>query len=234
MPYRAVILDLYDTLLYGGGTDAWDRALQVLAQAGITEEMWLRGWEGTYDAVVRRRHSVRQRARIALEIIGRSELSEEILDELAGLLSVRAYPLLFADVRRTMAELRRRGYRLGLLSNIPYDETVMLDALDLPAAFDAVVLSSVVEMVKPDPAIYRLIAERLGVPPAECAFVDDTPENVGAAHGVGMAAVLMARPGPEPKAEHGEAYDLRITRLDELLAWLPREAGIVERGEGQQ
>jgi putative hydrolase of the HAD superfamily len=225
VPYRAVISDLYDTLFYGGGTDAWDRAIGLLAREGIAEGEWHRGWEGTYDEVVRRRHSIRQRARLALEVIGREEMSEEFLDELAGLLSARAYPRLFADVRRTIAELRRRGYRLGLLSNIPYDEAVMLDALDLPAAFDAVVLSSVVELLKPDPAIFRLIAARLELTPEECVFVDDTPENVAAARALGMAGVLMHRPGAEAKPEHGEAYDLRISGLEELLAWLPEKAG---------
>jgi putative hydrolase of the HAD superfamily len=225
MHVRAVIFDLYDTLFSGGGTDAWDRAIGLLAREGVAEGEWLRGWEGTYDAVVRRKHSIRQRARLALEAIGRREVSEQLLDELAGLLSARAYPRLFPDVRKAIVALRARGYRLGLLSNIPYDEAAMLDALDLPAAFGAVVLSSVVELVKPEPAIFHLMAERLGLPPEQCALVDDTPENVAAARGLGMAGVLMRRLGAEARPEHGETYDLRISGLEELLAWLPEEAG---------
>ena len=45
-------------------------------------------------------------------------------------------------------------------------------------------------MAKPEPAIFHLASERLGVAPGECVFVDDLDENVDAARGVGMRAVL--------------------------------------------
>ena len=45
-------------------------------------------------------------------------------------------------------------------------------------------------MAKPEPAIFHLAAERLGLAPAECVFVDDWDKNVEAARDVGMQAVL--------------------------------------------
>ena len=46
-------------------------------------------------------------------------------------------------------------------------------------------------MAKPDAAIFRLAAERLGVAPAECVFVDDWDQNIAAARSIGMTAVLF-------------------------------------------
>ena len=46
-------------------------------------------------------------------------------------------------------------------------------------------------MAKPDPAIYRLAAERLGVKPEECVFVDDLLENVEAAESIGMKGIVF-------------------------------------------
>lgn len=56
--------------------------------------------------------------------------------------------------------------------------------------FDATVISGDVGLHKPQPGIYELGAERLGVPPRECVFVDDLRENVEGAEAVGMTAIL--------------------------------------------
>jgi putative hydrolase of the HAD superfamily len=55
--------------------------------------------------------------------------------------------------------------------------------------FDDVISSADVGLAKPDHAIYRLAAERLGLPVEECLFIDDTERNVVAAREVGMAAI---------------------------------------------
>jgi epoxide hydrolase-like predicted phosphatase len=84
---------------------------------------------------------------------------------------------------------RRAGVRTGLLSNSWGDALAYDDAL-LEELFDAWVISSEVRLRKPDPAIYELVAERLGLPPAACVFVDDLPGNLKPARALGMATVL--------------------------------------------
>jgi putative hydrolase of the HAD superfamily len=84
----------------------------------------------------------------------------------------------------------RPGYRVSILSNA---DTTLRDRLRdghrIHDLFDDVVCSAEVGLAKPDAAIYRLAAERLGLPPAACAFVDDLPANVEAARALGMQAV---------------------------------------------
>jgi putative hydrolase of the HAD superfamily len=81
------------------------------------------------------------------------------------------------------------GICTGLISNswgagLSYDMS-LLDEL-----FEAVVISGDVGMHKPEPAIYMLGAERLGLRTEDCVFVDDLRENCQGAEEVGMTAVL--------------------------------------------
>jgi epoxide hydrolase-like predicted phosphatase len=115
---------------------------------------------------------------------------------------------LFADLNPEVAmiELVRRaqaeGIRTGLITNSW--GTGIYDRAPLEL-FDATVISGDVGLHKPQPEIYELGAERIGVPPAECVFVDDLRENVDGAEAVGMTAVL-----------HREAA-ATVARLEELL-----------------
>jgi epoxide hydrolase-like predicted phosphatase len=97
---------------------------------------------------------------------------------------------------------RGQGVRTGLISNSwglgIYDRA----PTDL---FDATVISGDVGLHKPQPEIYLLACERLGVDPAEAVFVDDLRENCAGAESVGMTAVL-----------HRET-EKTIARLDQLF-----------------
>ena len=76
--------------------------------------------------------------------------------------------------------------------------------LPVDALFEVVVDSAFVGLRKPDPAIYRLTCERLGVAPERCVFVDDVEVNCAAAAELGMAAVLF-RSSEQAIAEVREA-----------------------------
>ena len=102
-------------------------------------------------------------------------------------------------VRAARAAVRPTGLISNSWGRAIYDHDLM-DSL-----FDAVVISGDVGLHKPDPAIYLLACERLGVEPADAVFVDDLRENCEGAEAVGMAAVL-----------HRET-DETVRRLEELL-----------------
>jgi putative hydrolase of the HAD superfamily len=84
---------------------------------------------------------------------------------------------------------RRAGTRTALLSN-SWGDGLAYDPALLTELFDAWVISSQVGLRKPDPAIYQLVSERLGVPPEACVFVDDLAGNLKPARALGMATVL--------------------------------------------
>lgn len=230
MSYRAVIFDLFYTLLYDEGTGTREKAIEVARAAGIAEDDWLRNWRATSGLAVRGRlPTLSARVRKALEGAGIDDPAQQLVDNLSSLLLARQTLFLYPDTRGTLAEVRRRGYLTGLTSNLYSNEVAWLRELELHESFDAVVLSCEVGLMKPDPGIYLMSAERLGLSPQECVFVDDVPSYVAGAMAVGMTGVRINRFGSEePYAEHedpGVEPDLRIGVLDELVEWLPERAG---------
>ncbi len=84
---------------------------------------------------------------------------------------------------------KRAGVRTGLISN-SWGEGLAYDQDVLEELFDEVVISGDVGLHKPDPEIFHLGAEKIGVPPADCVFVDDLKENIAGAEAVGMTGIL--------------------------------------------
>jgi len=85
-------------------------------------------------------------------------------------------------------------YKIGLLSNANYDVVSSLFTEEQSALFDASVLSFESRLVKPSPEMYSLIAERLGVEPKCCIFIDDQPRYAEAAEDVGMIGLTYHNP----------------------------------------
>ena len=87
-------------------------------------------------------------------------------------------------------ELRERGYRLGLCTNNVREwEARWRAMLPVDELFDTVVDSAFVGVRKPEPRIYELTLERLGIAAESAVFVDDIEINCDAARGLGIAAV---------------------------------------------
>jgi epoxide hydrolase-like predicted phosphatase len=105
-------------------------------------------------------------------------------------------------------QARDAGIRTATLSNSwGTGEFDPYDGWNLDSLFDAVVISDQVGLRKPDPAIYLLTAEKLGLDPGECVFVDDTERNLPAARDLGMAGVYFT------SAEEGVAEMKRLLGL---------------------
>jgi putative hydrolase of the HAD superfamily len=86
----------------------------------------------------------------------------------------------------------RSAYKLAILSNADLSLRGRLEGdIGIHHLFDDVVCSAEVGMAKPEAGIYTLAAERLGLEPGECVFVDDLDTNVEAARQLGMQAVLF-------------------------------------------
>lgn len=101
----------------------------------------------------------------------------------------------FADDRidtRLMDFIRRLGRRVqvGMITNAWSSVRPALETtFAIADAFEPLIISAEVGLAKPDPRIYQLALERLGVEPAQAVFVDDFEDNVAGARWVGMQAV---------------------------------------------
>jgi HAD superfamily hydrolase (TIGR01509 family) len=135
--------------------------------------------------------------------------------------------------RETLAVLRTRGYRLGLVSNTPWGTpdylwTGQLERFGLAGFFEVACFSSDVGFRKPDPRIFRAALKALDVPADRAVFVGDEPEaDIGGARAAGVRSVWVDRhhrTPPDPPA------DLAVTRLTALEGHLrgPGEAKTVD------
>jgi epoxide hydrolase-like predicted phosphatase len=94
------------------------------------------------------------------------------------------------EVVRILRRLRGK-YKVAVLSNAPPGLDQWLRRWRIRDLFDVVFCSAEEGLVKPDPAAYRAVLERLGVEPNEAVFVDDLPENVAAAQALGLQGIVF-------------------------------------------
>ncbi len=121
----------------------------------------------------------------------------------------RDYLELWPGALELLDGLRRRGCKLAMITN-GFAEThrEKIAILKLEDAFDEIFIADEVGMLKPDPRLFRLAAERLGVAPERCAMVGDRFErDVRGGHAAGMFTVwmnvrdeLVPPEGPQPDA----------------------------------
>jgi putative hydrolase of the HAD superfamily len=106
---------------------------------------------------------------------------------------------MFAEIRpdeemvEAVARARAAGVRTCLVSNSWGPDRY--DPSHLERLFDATVISALEGTRKPDPRMYELGIERIGLPPGECVFVDDLPFNLPPAEAMGIATILHRSAG---------------------------------------
>ena len=106
------------------------------------------------------------------------------------------------DMYGVVRRVREAGFQTALLSNSWGMDYPRHDWAEL---FDVTVISGEVGLRKPEPEIYLLCAQQLGLPPGACVFVDDLAPNVRGAAAVGMVGVLH------------RTYDETVAELEALL-----------------
>jgi putative hydrolase of the HAD superfamily len=131
------------------------------------------------------------------------------------------------DGKRVVQELSKRGYTLGIISNVITSREIpdWMAADGFSPYFKSVVLSSVFGRRKPDPAIYWEAARLAGIKPARCVYVgDNLKRDVTGTRlaGFGMVIILLDPEDAEEKAISPENRpDLLIRQFRELLDVFP-------------
>jgi putative hydrolase of the HAD superfamily len=129
------------------------------------------------------------------------------------------------DAGELLRELRRRGIKIGVLSNTmwPRARHELIFARDgVLDLIDGAVYSSEIPWTKPHPEAFRAAMAAIGAAtPGECVYVGDRPfDDIHGAHGAGLRTVLV--PNSAVPAFDGVAPDAIISRLAELI-------GVIER-----
>ncbi|MEX0833426.1 MAG: HAD family hydrolase [Actinomycetota bacterium] len=208
MRYQAVIFDLYGTLVGEFmGARFLERLREMAVVLEVPQEDFLREWSasaverqtGLLGDITENLVTICERAghRPSPEGIGEAL---EIRDAM-----YRQFFVPRAGAEETLRELKASGHPLGLISMCAPDTPRLWQASVLAQYVDATVFSSETGLRKPDPEIYFLACERLGVEAPGCLYIGDGAygELAGAA-ALGMHAVLIRDPAEELGIERPE------------------------------
>lgn len=214
MKYRAVIFDLWQTLV-PWSVEASDRFYERMADAiGVDRRRFREAWvDGRQGREIGPIADHLRELFTALGIDGDLEqLMSMRLEWTKGSLVPRP------DALGTLDELRRRDYRLGLISVCSQEVSRVWEDTSLGDKFDVTVFSCDVGISKPDPRIYEIACDRLEVDPADCLFVGDgANDELPGAERIGMTALQLRAPG-EKLTEPGLAWQgPSIQHLTEVL-----------------
>ena len=222
MPTRAVIFDLYGTLVDEAPKSSWRVMQDDLADMlGIDRDTFGRLWLETYDLrstgpFETSLERLCDRAGVELD----PRRLQRVLDARREYMRAQLTPR--PDAEETLTELRGRGLKLGLVTECSDGVPQLWPETRLAPHFDAQVYTCQVGVRKPARVLYDLACERLGVEHGECVYVGDGGgyELAGAAQ-LGMRPILIVAPHAEwlhPEAE--EWTGASVSSLSELLLLL--------------
>jgi putative hydrolase of the HAD superfamily len=221
---RAVLFDLYDTLVYLSPAVIQEGRKELARLAGVNPEAWAAVWRANaMDRMLGKLGGMEDQIGLMLRGLGADPPSELIVDlaereNKAWGRAVNLYP----DALPTLRELRRRGFKLGLVSNCSSQAGEVVHAIGLAELMDALVLSCEVGVAKPDPAIFRHACRALEVEPTESMFVADGAfTELDAAKALGMVAVKVEQAHQSGDYGTSTSFDHRVTSLAGVLDLVP-------------
>jgi putative hydrolase of the HAD superfamily len=210
---RAVVFDLFDTLVDYDDRRSREFSAKVAKLCGRDPEefhdVWIEG------------RSVRETGPMApyLTSLGIEDSAMQGFLELRRdwTRGILARPR--DGVVDTIQELRTRDIRVGLITVCSEDVVDVWRETPFAGLFDAEVFSSSCGLRKPDPRIYQLALDALGVGPGEALFVGDgANDELAGAERVGMRAALIHRPDQAPTWPEARDWPgARISRIPQVL-----------------
>jgi len=210
---RAVVFDLWNTIAKWPHAEWAEIQPRVAERLGLSQEAFSGRWYGELA-------HMRETGPISA-VLEQFDLSPEAAEDVLELrwAVTRQGVVPVPGAAETIAALRERGLKTGLITVCSEDVPRLWAETDFHGLFDAEVFSASVGLRKPDPRIYRLALDELGVEPAEAMFVGDgANDELGGAERVGMTAVMLEVPPEElPGEVQPDWPGLRIKALPELL-----------------
>jgi putative hydrolase of the HAD superfamily len=217
---KAILFDLYDTLAYLSPEVVQEGRRELARLANVDQAAWAAAWRANVmERMLGTLGGMEDEIRSMLRGLG-ADPPAELVAELAELehrswgRAINLYP----EALPTLGELRRRGYKLGLISNCSVQAGQVVHEIGLAELMDALVLSCEVGVAKPDPAIFLHACRELGVEPAEAMFVADGAfGELDAARALGMATVKIEQAHQSGNYGTSTHFDHEIERLTQVL-----------------
>ncbi len=202
---RAVIWDLDGTLIDSSAYhwEAW-QAVMTVENFTLTYEQYVADFGKRNDEILRGRLG----ADLTDEFIARVSLAKE--EAYRYLVRTKGLELL-PGAHFWLERLKSEGWLQALGTSAPRGNIdVVFAALGIGGYFDVVMSSEEVKAGKPEPDVFLVAAQRMGVAPASCVVIEDAPAGIEAARRAGMKSIGVLTTHSELQA------DLVVPRLDQL------------------
>ena len=226
MKYKAVIFDLFGTLIENYPESEFQCTVsEVSSVVSADQDRFIKLWNEHFNNLMTDNQLVGKCIALVCEKMGLF-LENEQLNNAYKIMTdkVRFKMEPSKDTLAALSCLADRNLRIGLISNCSNEVPAMWRDFALAQMTEKPIFSCSVGLMKPDPRIYLLAAEWLGVKSEECIFVDDNLEPLEGAAGVGMKPILIQDPRlneilVDSNGWHGHiisSMDELITVLDEI------------------
>ena len=190
---RAVLLDLYHTLVDGGSDERWRHVNRAMgADLGVDPDRYAAAYlASSAQRFVGALGDLEATVRAVSVSCGVSPAPAAVrLAATRRLAEVRERLWPSAATLHALDRLRADGWRLGLVSNCSAETPTLWPSTPLAARFEAVGFSCALGSGKPDPAIFLAVCSHLGVAPTDCVFVGDGEgDELPAAANLGMSVI---------------------------------------------
>jgi putative hydrolase of the HAD superfamily len=223
--FQAVIFDLFGTLVDGFAASSAGYQKRFSAALGIDHQPFAQHWRQMTGArVLGEFQSVEASIEYICDRMGVSVTAEQMAKAVEIRLQLTRRALIpRPDAISTIARLKRAGFKIGLLSNCSIEIPMVWPETEFAELFDSTIFSSRERLNKPDPRIYRIASERLGVAPENCLYIADGENyELAAAADAGMRPVLIRNPECDnDKAILREARDWQgavVSSLPQVLS----------------
>ena len=152
----------------------------------------------------------------ALAELGHASPDDALIDELVRLQSDPEWHIVYDETRPVLAELKRRGYILHMLSNSFRYLADLMKQKELDIYFDGMTISAFVGCMKPDERIFAAAINSIGLPAGNLLYVDDIARYVHKGIALGMQGLVLDRSGGRIDDDIPTIHSLK-----ELLTLLP-------------
>jgi putative hydrolase of the HAD superfamily len=231
MKFRAVIFDLFGTLVDDFGSSAGQMNQELAAALGVPYEPFMQLWSQTLQM---RAIGAFQTVEASIEHVCLAMEMQVGAEQIKSAVEIRLQYTRQAlkprpDAEATLAQLKHQGHKLGLLSNCSIEIPILWRETAFANLIDTPIFSSRARLKKPDPRIYHLACERVGTMPDSCLYIADGEDyELAAAAKVGLHPVLIRTPSQKNDGRlHQEAREWQgtmIASLPDVLQLVKHEA----------
>ena len=221
MKFNTVIFDLFGTLVDDFVSSVGQMHQEMAAALAVPYEQFIRLWGQTAKMrIIGAFDTVEANIKYVCDTMNVHPGTEQISKAVEIRMKyIRQALQPRPDAVTTLRQLKEQGYKIGLLSNCSIEIPILWPETAFADLFKSPVFSSRERLKKPDPRIFHLACERIGVTPERCLYIADGEDHeLTAAAKVGLHPVLIRTSSQETRGElHQEAREWRGATITSLL-----------------